>query len=93
MADNQPTQARPAYSSTGQHPGAVAVPEHHTFPPEQLVTPPSCPPLVGGFGVETPEAAEAREAAGLPKPPALKYGGEQSHQAPARHTVAPRRSE
>jgi hypothetical protein len=39
------------------------------FTPEQLATPPSCPPLVGGFGTETPEQQQAREAAGLPPPP------------------------
>lgn len=42
------------------------------FTPEQLVTPPSCPPLVGGFGPETPEAKEAREAAGDPPPKPFK---------------------
>lgn len=49
------------------------------FTPEQLATPPSCPPLVGGFGPETPEVREEREAAGGQAPDPLrvnKYEGE-----------------
>ena len=42
------------------------------FTEEQLATPPSCPPLVGGFGTETPEYREAREAAGGPAPTPFK---------------------
>jgi hypothetical protein len=47
------------------------------FTPEQLATPPSCPPLVGGFGTETPEQQQAREAAGLPPPPDINQASAQ----------------
>ena len=54
---HQPLTARAEALATPLDAGTPA-----EFTPEQLATPPSCPPLVGGFGEETPEVAEAREA-------------------------------
>lgn len=50
------------------------------FTPEQLATPPSCPPLVGGYGTETPEAKKAREAEGRQEPPAFQFAGRKENQ-------------
>lgn len=53
--------------------------EPKPVPPEALATPPSFIP-----DRETPEAAEEREAQGLPPPPPLKYNHKPAAEAAAK---------
>ena len=80
MALKPESESRPQASSS-THPSSPLVKEQttshampvgvpHEFKPEELVTPPSCPPLVGGYGAETPEAKTARDARETSKQPA-----------------------
>jgi hypothetical protein len=67
MAETKPMQTGEVHSAFTERAREAATPLDTgapvEFTPEQLATPPSCPPLVGGMGPETPEVAKARETA------------------------------